>query len=194
MLKIDPKKIEDCFNTLMKEGLGLDLSDPNLIGTPKRVAKMYAEMFSGLYTPISAMTTFPNESKYDEIVMMDNITFTSVCSHHFLPFTGKAWVAYIPGKTVLGASKASRIINHYAHRPQLQEALCDEVSNHLWKALQPKGVAVVMRAIHGCMSCRGIRQYDNSGMVTSSLQGVFKDDDKAKQELFNLISLSERSV
>lgn len=191
---IDKGIVEKYFSLLMSEGLGLDLSDPNLIGTPERVSRMYAELFSGLNEELKVMTSFPNESKYDEIVMMDNINFVSVCSHHFLPFTGKAWVAYIPNKRVLGASKASRIIDHYAKRPQLQENLCDQVSTHLWYTLAPKGVAVVMRAVHGCMECRGIKQYDNAGMITSSLKGIFKEDPSTKLEVFNLIDLSSRGV
>ncbi len=190
MEKFNLKKIEECFTTLMREGLGLDLSDPNLIGTPERVSRMYVELFSGLNKPLPNMTVFPNEKEYDEVVLMDNIHFVSMCSHHFLPFTGKAWVAYIPDKELLGASKASRIINHYALRPQLQEGLCDDIATHLQKLLKPKGVAVVMRSIHSCMSCRGVNLYDNAGMSTSSLKGVFKDDHQAKTELFDLIGLS----
>ena len=194
MTKLDLKKIEDCFTILMEKGMGLDLSNPNLSGTPARIARMYNELFQGLHELPKVMATFPNDKKYDEIVMIDNIHFVSVCSHHFLPFTGKAWIAYIPEQILLGASKASRIIDHYSKRPQLQEGLCEDITNYLQELLNPKGVAVVLRGIHGCMACRGVKQYDNSGMITSSLRGVFKKETRVKNEVFDLINLSTKRL
>lgn len=182
--------IEKYFHLLMVEGLGLDLNDPNLSDTPERVAKMYGEFFSGMGKDFEGLTVFPNDHNYDEIVLLDNIFFTSVCSHHFLPFYGLAWVAYIPGEVVMGASKAARVINHYSARPQLQENLCNEIITFLNDKLNPKAVMVVMRAEHGCMKCRGVKQYAGSGMLTSSVKGTFKTDSKGKQEAFDLIKLS----
>jgi len=182
--------IEECFKNLMVEGLGLDLSDPNLLGTPKRIAKMYSEMFSGIDSEFKGLTVFPNDKQYDEIILFDNIFFVSMCSHHFLPFYGHAWVAYIPDKVVVGASKPARVINHFAAKPHLQENLCNEVTSFLFDKLDPKGIMVVMRAEHGCMKCRGVKQYDGSGMLTSSVKGVFKSDLSAKSEALSLISLS----
>lgn len=182
--------VEKHFRLLMKDGLGLDLSDPNLLGTPERVARMYQEFFKGLDTEFEGLTVFPNTHDYDEIVLLDNIFFVSICSHHFLPFYGKAWVAYIPGNKVMGASKAARIINHYSARPQLQENLSHQIVNFIWDKLKPKALMIVMRAEHGCMKCRGVKQYDGAGMITSAIKGIFKEDTKAKAEALDLIKLS----
>lgn len=186
----DFSEVEKHFRLLMEEGLGLDLSNPNLVGTPERVARMYQELFSGLDTEFEGVTSFPNDHNYDEIVLLDNIFFVSVCSHHFLPFYGKAWVAYIPSNKVMGASKASRVINHYSARPQLQENLSHEIVNFLERKLNPKALMVVMRAEHGCMKCRGVKQYDGAGMLTSAVKGSFKTDSIAKSEALDLIKLS----
>lgn len=187
---INPLKVEEYFKLLMTEGLGLDLSDPNLIGTPERVARMYGEMFSGLDNNFKGLTTFPNDKNYDEIVLLDNIFFVSMCSHHFLPFYGLGWVAYIPDKKIMGASKPARLINHFAAKPQLQENLGEEVVEFLDRELSPKAVMVVLRAEHGCMKCRGVKQYAGSGMLTSNIRGLFKEDPSTKAEAFNLIKLS----
>lgn len=187
---MDLTLIEKHFKALMKEGLGSDLTDPNLTGTPERIARMYAELFQGENKEFDGLTTFPNAENYDQIVLLDNIHFVSMCSHHFLPFAGLAWVAYIPDKKVLGASKPARVIKHYGARPQLQENLCEQVVNYLQTELAPKGVMVVMRAIHGCMSNRGINQYGGSGMVTSALRGVFKEEKSVKDEALDLIKMS----
>lgn len=177
---------------MLIEGLGLDLSNPNLFDTPKRVSKMYAEMFQGLYQPLTEITVFPNEKNYNEIILLDNIFFVSMCSHHFLPFYGKGWVAYIPDKVLMGASKAARVINHFAAKPQLQEDICEEVINFLEDKLSPKALMVLLRAEHGCMKCRGIKQYAGSGMLTSSVRGAFLTDINAKSEALNMINLSTK--
>ncbi len=188
---MDNSPSEKHIRNFLEQGLGLDLNDPNLKGTPERIARMYGkEFFKGVDKEFEGLTVFPNDEKYDEIVLLDNIHFVSVCSHHFLPFSGLAWVAYIPNKSVVGASKPSRVITHYASRPQLQENLCQQVVSFLEEQLKPKGVMVVMRAIHGCMSNRGINQYAGAGMLTSAIRGVFKSDKSAKDEAFNLIKLS----
>lgn len=182
--------VEQYFRELMENGLGFDLKDPNLTDTPKRIARMYKELFKGEGIEFEGLTVFPNTEGYDEIVLLDNIHFVSMCSHHFLPFAGLAWVAYIPDKLVLGASKPARVISHYGARPQLQENLCEQVVDYLQKEVKPKGVMVVMRAVHGCMSHRGVNQYAGAGMMTSSLRGVFKEDKSAKDEALDLIKMS----
>lgn len=187
---MDHALIEKHFRKLMEVGLGSDLSDPNLKGTPERIARMYGEFFKGEGVEFEGLTVFPNSENYDEIVLLDNIHFVSICSHHFLPFSGLAWVAYIPNELVLGASKPARVISHYGARPQLQENLCEQIVNYLQTSLKPKGVMVVMRAIHGCMSNRGVNQYAGAGMMTSALRGVFKDDKSAKDEALDLIKMS----
>lgn len=185
-------KVEEYFGKLMTEGLGLDLSDPNLSATPRRVAKMYCEeFFKSLEPNYFSFTTFPNDKEYDEVVMLDNIPFVSVCSHHFLPFSGKAWFAYIPSDRLAGASKFNRLIAYYSAKPQLQENLAKEIMDAIVYHLNPKAAMLVMRAVHGCMACRGIKQGNDGGMVTSVLHGTFKEDTKARAEAFNLINLSK---
>ena len=182
--------VEVLFHKLMVEGLGLDLNDPNLIDTPKRVAKMYCdELFSGLYSEEPKVTTFPNDKKYSQIILSDKLYFNSLCSHHFLPFSGYAWVLYIPDIKLIGLSKFSRIVTWYAARPQLQENLTHEVAQYLVEKLQPKGVMVVMRALHQCMHCRGVKQHSGAGMVTSAIYGEFEEI-AVRNEAMSLIQLS----
>src|SRR5512137_1444285 len=191
-------KVAFYFEKLMTEGLGLDMSDPNLCGTPTRVAKMYCQEFFKTVDeefPETLLTTFPNEDGYDEIILADNIPFTSICSHHFLPFTGKAWFLYIPRTNLLepsyghvewnrketdamlsGASKMARVVQHYAARPQLQERLAKQIVKRFEEIVKPAGTMLVMRAVHGCMSCRGVKAGNKAGLVTSIVRGAFKDD------------------
>jgi len=190
--------MEECFRQMMSAGMGLDLNDPNLKDTPARVSRMYGkELFHGVghEFPEEAFSMFPNTENYDQMVMFDNIHFTSVCSHHFLPFSGRAWLAYIPGpKGVVGASKPARLITHYASRPQLQENLCHEIMNRFVEVVQPAGAMLVMRAIHGCMSCRGVEQYNNTGMISSAVHGTFKEFPATRQEAMALIQLSQNPL
>lgn len=191
--------MEKYYRLFMTEGMGLDLTDPNLIDTPERVAKMFGkEFFHNMNKefPASAFSKFPNTEKYNQITMLDNIHFTSMCSHHFLPFSGKAWFLYIPGAysmgendTLVGASKPARLIAHYAARPQLQENLCHQVMNRFIEVMQPTGAMLVMRAVHGCMSSRGICQYNNAGMTSSAIYGSFENT-ATRLEGLELIKLS----
>ena len=181
--------VEQLFRELMEKGLGFDLSDPNLCDTPNRVARMYCEEFFGnCCVEFTDFKAFPNEHQYDQIIISDLIFFVSVCSHHFLPFTGNAWVLYIPKYKLVGASKMARLVEHYAARPQLQENLCHEVLNSFVAGIEPVGAMVVMRGIHGCMKCRGVKQR-GSGMGTSAVYGAFKKPD-VKSEGMDLIKLS----
>ena len=187
---MDLLKIEQAFSLLMSEGLGLDLTDPNLKNTPERIAKMYHnEFFSGMGKEFTDFKTFPNTNSYDEIILSDNIHFVSMCSHHFLPFTGLAWVLYIPRSELIGASKMARLVKHYAARPQLQENLCVEIINAFEEGLEPLGSMIVMRAVHGCMSCRGVQQYGKAGLTTSVIRGAFLKH-SVKMEGLRLIELS----
>lgn len=182
---------------MLSEGLGFDLTDPNLKDTPTRIAKMYCtELFHNTEReyPAEDFRMFPNEHKYDQIVMVDNIHFTSMCSHHFMPFSGKAWFLYIPGDNLVGVSKLPRLVEHYAARPQLQENLCHEVLNRFIEVVEPKGAMLVMRAVHGCMSCRGVLQYADCGMTSSALYGSFANHQATREEAMALIALSQRSV
>lgn len=182
--------IEVLFAKIMVQGLGLDLDDPNLMDTPRRVARMYCdELLSGLNSPKPKVTVFPNDSKYSQMILSDKIYFSSLCSHHFLPFSGYAWILYIPDKNLIGLSKFSRIVNYFAARPQLQENLTHQIANYLITKLKPRGVMIVMRALHQCMHCRGVKQHSGAGMVTSAIYGAFEEGE-VRSEGMNLIQLS----
>jgi GTP cyclohydrolase IA len=188
---VNEKLVEVLFAKILVEGLGMDLNDPNLIDTPARIAKMYCrELFSATRTEYDNFKSFPNDKGYSQIIVSDRIFFVSTCSHHFLPFSGLAWVLYIPDKLLVGASKMARLVEHYARRPQLQENLCHDVLHRFVQALGPLGAMVVMRAEHGCMKCRGVRQYSGASMITSAVDGLFLTDPSVKQEGLELVKLS----
>jgi GTP cyclohydrolase I len=153
--------------------LGLDLDDPNLRETDRRVARMYLEMFHGLDEGAEPeVTTFPNDEGYSHMVMEKNIPFYSMCAHHLVPFYGHAHIAYIPGDRILGLSKVARILEFYAKRPQLQERITEQVVNCLEERLQPKGAMVVIEARHLCVEMRGVRKV-GAVTTTSALRGIF---------------------
>ena len=177
---------------LSKKYPNLDLEDENLKNTPHRITRAWLEMLSGLDedpNEILQSSAFPAES-YDEMILLKNIEFSSICSHHFLPFLGSVDVGYIPDKEkgkVLGISKLARLTDCFARRPQLQERMAENIANALVTSLAPKGVAVRIQAKHMCISCRGIKKI-SSVMVTSSLKGVFRDDPSSRAEFFALIN------
>lgn len=139
------------------ESLGLDLDDPNLDGTDRRVARAYRELFAGLeHDAEPRLSTFPNSEGYGEIVSVTNIPFFSLCAHHFLPFFGTAHVGYVPGGQILGLSKFARVVDFYARRPQLQERLTQQIATLLDERVAPAGVIVVVEARHLCMEMRGV--------------------------------------
>ena len=192
---MDILKTESLFKELMEQGLGLDLSDPNLADTPRRFAKMIGtELMANQEADIknldNIIRSFPNKKKFDEIIMLDNIPFVSTCSHHLLPFPGLAWVLYVPDKKLMGASKASRIINFFSKKLQLQENLSTEVIDAIMTHVEPLGAMLVMRAVHGCMSCRGVRTGSGAGMTTSATRGCFRDNIDTRIEALELIKLS----
>jgi GTP cyclohydrolase I len=177
---------------MMEKGLGLDLTDSNLKDTPDRIARTYCrEFFAGL-NPDNTLkiSSFPNNKNYDEIIMLDNIPFVSMCSHHFLPFPGLAWFLYIPDDTLIGASKPARAIEFFSKLPQLQENIASQVVDHFMEEIKPKGVMLVMRAVHNCMSCRGVKSGQNAGMVTSITRGCFRENLSTRTEALSLIQLS----
>lgn len=184
---MNEKLISELFQRIMSEGLGLDLSDPNLKDTPDRVARMYCQDFFNSENP--KLTIFPNRSKCDEIIMVDNIPFVSICAHHFLPFSGLAWLLYIPDKYLIGASKASRLINYYCSTPQNQEELTENIVIGFNLNVEPKGTMLVMRAVHDCMFCRGVKTGRYSGLTTSKRTGSFEVE-TTKNEGLKLIELS----
>ena len=183
--KAKAAEISGHFAEIMKV-LGLDLDDPHLMGTPDRVGRMFLEIFRGLedeHEP--AVTVFPNCERYGNMVIVKDIDFFSVCSHHMIPFFGKAHVAYIPGDTIVGLSKIARMVEFYARRPQLQERLTEQVVEFLEDKLAPKGSIVVMEARHLCMEMRGVEK-PGALTTTSALRGCFEDQ-RVREEFFDLL-------
>ena len=165
--------------------LGADLTDESLSGTPRRIARLYAELLTP--APFDP-TTFPNDGGYDELVVARAIPFHSLCEHHLLPFVGVAHVGYLPGERILGLSKLARVVDHFARSLQVQERLTTQVAGWLEQELQPKGVGVVLEAEHLCMSLRGV-QKQGATTVTSALRGQVRDDARTRQEF---LALTER--
>jgi len=181
-------KIEEHFREIMNV-LGLDLTDDSLRGTPKRVAKMYVqEIFSGLNPKNKPeIALFENKYKYKEMLVEKDITFYSNCEHHFVPIFGKAHVAYISNGQVIGLSKINRVVQYFARRPQVQERLTIQIAEELKRVLNTEDVAVVIDAVHLCVSSRGVQDND-SKTVTSHFGGKFNDD-ASRREFFTYIGM-----
>lgn len=180
--------IEKHFKGIM-EILGMDLTDDSLKGTPKRVAKMYVqEIFSGL-NPANKpeATLFDNKFQYNEMLVEKNINFFSNCEHHFVPFFGKAHVAYISNGKVIGLSKLNRLVRYFAQRPQVQERLTMQVGKELQNILGTENIAVLMDAKHLCVASRGVED-DSSSTITTFFGGIFKTEEK-KSEFLKLIDI-----
>jgi GTP cyclohydrolase I len=163
--------------------LGRDVTDDGLRETPRRVAAAYAELLT--HEPV-ALTTFPNDAVYDELVVVREIPFHSLCMHHLLPFHGVAHVAYLPGERIIGLSKLARVVELFARELQLQERLTMQVAECLQEQLRPKGVGVVIEAEHMCMSLRGV-QKAGTRTTTSALLGLLRDDARTRQEFLSLV-------
>lgn len=169
------------------EILGLDRADPNLVGTPERVAKMYLELFSGTTEGAEpTVTFFPNDEHYTSMVMEKDIPFYSLCAHHFVPFYGHAHIAYVPNDKIVGLSKMPRILEFYARRPQLQERLTEQVATFLAQKLDPQGVMVVVEARHLCVEMRGVKK-PGAMTVTSAIRGIFFNK-PVREEFLDLLN------
>ena len=164
--------------------LGADVASEHLRETPRRVATAYAELLSP--APFTA-TTFPNDGSYDELVLVRDIPFQSLCAHHLLPFHGTAHVAYLPGERIVGLSKLGRVVDLFAHDLQVQERLTTQVADWVEQRLRPRGVGVIVQAEHLCMSLRGV-QKPGALTVTSALRGTVKDDPRTRQEFLSLLA------
>jgi GTP cyclohydrolase I len=158
--------------------LNLPTDDETMRGTPRRMARAYAEFFGP--RPFD-LTTFPNDGNYDELVLARAIPFRSVCEHHLLPFFGHAAVGYLPDERILGLSKLARVVEHFALRPQVQERLTKQIADWIADRLHPKGVGVIIEAQHTCMSLRGV-QAIGSSTVTSTMLGSLREDVRSRQE------------
>ena len=166
--------------------VGEDPDREGLLETPARVARMYAELFSGLHEdPRVHLKKFFTE-QYDEVVLVRDISFNSMCEHHMLPFMGVAHIGYAPNGRVIGLSKLARVVEVVARRPQVQERMTETIANLLVEELQAKGVAVVIEATHTCMTIRGIRK-PGSLCVTSAMKGLFRQNVSSRTEIMNLI-------
>lgn len=183
---VDLEAIKKAVRTILT-AVGEDPDRDGLLETPRRVAKMYAEMFAGLHTDPGKHldVTFPES--YQELVLVRDIPFTSMCEHHLLPFSGKAHVGYLPNGRVTGLSKLARVVEEIARRPQVQERMTEQIANLIEERLSSAGVAVVIEAEHSCMSIRGIKK-PGSRTITSALRGVFRTNQSSRAEVMSLIT------
>lgn len=183
--KIDQPRIARAVREILL-AIGEDPEREGLRDTPRRVAKMYAEIFAGLHQdPAVHLKTMFDEDHHEMVVLRD-IPFNSTCEHHLMPFQGHAHVAYIPGGQVLGLSKLARIVDGFAHRPQVQERLTSQIADLLAKRLHVKGCAIVLEAVHTCMTCRGVKK-PGSLMVTSALRGIMHTNSATRAEVLALL-------
>src|SRR5215813_11591568 len=182
---VDRPRIEAAVREILA-AVGEDPGREGLRETPARVARMYAELFAGLRQDPRQHLRRAFAVKYDEMVLVKDIAFESMCEHHLLPFLGKAHVAYLPNGKIVGLSKLARVVEVFSRRPQVQERMTEELADLLMRELAPRGVAVVLEASHTCMTIRGIRK-GASVCVTSAMRGAFKDKQTTRAELMSLI-------
>jgi GTP cyclohydrolase I len=179
-------QIPEAITTLLAE-LGEDPDRAGLVGTPDRVRRMYAELTEGYHTdPDALLNGAAFDVDYDEMVVVRDIEFFSLCEHHLLPFFGKAHVGYLPRGRIIGLSKIPRVVDMYAHRLQVQERLTQQVAGFLMERLNPKGVGCVVEATHLCTVMRGVRKQEAT-MVTSSMLGTFRADARTRSEFLTFI-------
>ncbi len=182
---MDLQRIEQAIREILS-AIGEDPDREGVRNTPARVARMYEELFSGLGKDPAAHLETTFTERYDEMVVLRDIPFNSMCEHHLMPFEGHAHVAYLPDGRVVGISKLARVVDGFAHRPQVQERLTSQIADLLTEKLNAKGVAVVMTATHTCMTCRGIKKA-GSIMVTSAVRGICKSDPRTRGEVMLLL-------
>lgn len=187
---MDLKKIEKGIR-LVLEGIGEDPDRPGIKDTPERVARMYEEIFVGLKTPTEELLKPIQGESHDELVMLKDIPFYSMCEHHLLPFIGKAHVAYIPsGGKIVGLSELAKAVEVLAKRPQVQERLTTQLVDLIMERLKPKGAMVIIDAEHLCISMRGIKK-PGTRTVTSAVRGIFRTKQSTREELLELIKKRE---
>lgn len=182
---VDHARIEAAVREILR-AVGEDPDREGLVETPARVARMYAELFSGLHKDPRELLGKTFTQKYDEMVLVKDIAFASVCEHHLLPFLGKAHLAYLPNGKIVGLSKLARVVEVVSHRPQVQERMTEEVADLLMDELDARGVGVILEATHTCMTIRGVRKPD-SLCTTSAMRGVFQSNQSTRAELMALV-------
>ncbi len=182
---IDTEKIRKAVREILL-AVGEDTEREGLKATPERVARMYVELLGGMHEDPKRHLRSVFTENYDEIVLLRDIPFYSICEHHLMPFIGSAHVAYLPSGAVLGVSKLARIVDCFSRRLQTQERLTYQIADFIMNSLKPQGVTVVLEASHSCMTIRGIKK-PGSVMVTSALRGIFKRDPKSRNEVLSLM-------
>lgn len=182
---VDKKKIEEGVRLIL-EGIGEDVNREGLIDTPNRIARMYEEIFAGLQQDAKEPLSKTFRADNREMVIEKDIVFYSTCEHHFMPFYGKAHVAYIPNGRVVGLSKLARTVEVFAKRPQIQEQLTTQIADALMEHLSPEGVMVMIEAEHMCMTMRGIKK-PGTKTVTTVTRGVFAEDEKLRNEFYRML-------
>ena len=183
--QVDVERIQKAVSDILLAVVE-DIEREGIRETPERVARMYAELLGGMHEDPKQHLQSVFSENYDEIVLLRDIPFYSICEHHLMPFIGTAHVAYLPAGSVLGVSKLARVVDCFARRLQVQERLTDQIADFMMKSLKPRGVAVVLEASHSCMTIRGIKK-PGSIMVTSSLRGIFRKDPKSRSEVMSLM-------
>ena len=188
----DVQKIEDevaeAFQGVLKALVINTDDDHNSQDTARRVSKMFVhEIFRGRYYPPPDVTAFPNVKQYDQIYMSGPMSINSTCAHHFQPINGKCYIGIFPGEKVVGLSKFNRMVDWIASRPQIQEEMTEQIADMIEKETGAKGVAVIIKAEHFCMTARGVKEHE-SDMLTSVVRGVFRDEPQIKSEFFSLLS------
>ena len=182
---IDHRRIEDAVREILL-AVGEDPDREGLRRTPQRVARMYAELFAGLHQdPVDVLEAVFSE-EYDELVVLRDISFSSLCEHHLMPFEGVVHIAYLPDGQVVGISKLARMVDIFAKRPQVQERLTTQICDLIMSKVRAKGAAVVIKATHTCMTCRGVRK-PGSLMVTSAMRGRCLSDARTRSEVMSLL-------
>ncbi len=182
---IDSERIKKAVREILL-AVGEDVDREGLTETPDRVARMYAELLGGMREEPEKHLRSVFTENYEEIVLLRDVPFYSICEHHLMPFIGSAHVAYLPSGSVLGVSKLARIVDSFARRLQTQERLTYQIADFIMSSLKSQGVAVVLEASHSCMTIRGIKK-PGSTMVTSALRGIFKRDPKSRSEIMSLM-------
>ncbi len=185
---IDTERIAKAVNEILL-GVGEDPDREGLKETPQRVARMYIELLGGMREDPEMHLRSIFTENYDEVVLLRDIPFYSICEHHLMPFIGSAHVAYLPTGSVLGVSKLARIVECFARRLHTQERLTYQIADFIMSRLKPRGVAVVLEASHSCMTIRGIKK-PGSMMVTSALRGIFRKDPRSRNEVLSLMHTS----
>ena len=183
---VDQERIKAAVREILL-AVGEDPDREGLRDTPARVARMYADLFSGIDKEPRELLTKNFTQKYEEMVLVKDIGFASMCEHHLLPFMGKAHIAYLPNGKIVGLSKLARVVEVLARRPQVQERMTEEVADLIMQELDARGVGVVMEASHSCMTIRGVRKAD-SVCTTSAMRGAFRENQSTRTEFLALIS------